>query len=217
MAVLYRRPSRASGAADGGRGKGQAGVNRDEDWGLVERVGAGDDRAFDVLMERYKRPILSFVYRMLGDPTEAEDVAQDVFVRAYRAMAGARLRRTEAAFSTWLFQVARRAALDERRRRWRHPAEPLCVLDERDDLIDGGGRTAAEEAGAREMGRRIAEAVARLPEDQRAAIVLAEYEGMSVRQIAAIMSCSGKSVEARLYRARRFLRKRLAPLAGAAG
>lgn len=181
-------------------------------WALVERVRGGEDGAFDALMERYKRPVLNFVYRMIGDASEAEDVAQDVFVRAYRAMLKPGFRRTTAEFPTWLFQVARNAALDCLRRRRRHPAESLAVLDEGGESIASGGATAAEEAMARETGRRIAAAVARLPEDQRTALILSEYEDLPHDQIAAIMRCSRKSVEARLYRARQFLRGRLANL-----
>ncbi len=179
---------------------------------MVERVRGGDNGAFDAVMERYKRPVLNFVYRMIGDASEAEDVAQDVFVRAYRAMLKPGFRRTTAEFSTWLFQVARNAALDCLRRRRRHPAESLAVLEAGGATIPAGGATAVEEVMARETGNRIAAAVARLPEDQRTALVLSEYEDLPHDRIAAIMQCSRKSVEARLYRARQFLRERLANL-----
>jgi len=182
------------------------------DWILVERVKAGDDGAFDAIMQRYQRPILDFVYRMIGDAAEAEDLAQDVFVRAYRAIRKAGFRQTTGKFSTWLFQVARNAALDCLRRRKRRPTESLAAMENQGESVAGAGRTAHEESAARETGEQIAAAVALLPEDQRAAIVLSEYEGFSYAGIAAVMKCSQKSVEARLYRARQFLRARLAPL-----
>ncbi len=181
------------------------------DWALVERVKAGDDEAFTVLMGRYRRPVLNFVFRMIGDAVEAEDLAQDVFVRAYRHMRQPAFHQTGAAFSTWLFQVARHAALDCIRHRKRHPSESLERLEDRGESTPDAGATAAATVAAREIGEQIAAAVARLPEDQRTAIVLSEYEDLSYARIAAIMACSEKSVEARLYRARRFLRKRLAP------
>lgn len=181
------------------------------DWALVERIKGGDDDAFNILMGRYRRPILNFVFRMIGDADEAEDLAQDVFVRAYRHMRKPVFHQT-GAFSTWLFQIARHAALDCIRHRKRHPSESLDHLEDKGETTPGAGTTAAETVAARELGEQIAAAVACLPEDQRTAIILAEYEDLSYARIAAIMKCSEKSVEARLYRARRFLRKRLAHL-----
>ena len=187
-------------------------MEKDTDWSLVERVKTGDDRGFDALMARYKRPVLGFVFRMIGDAAEAEDVAQDVFVRAYQTIRKPEFHRTTAEFSTWLFQVARNAALDSLRRRKRHPAESLAAMDDNGESVAGGGRTAHEESAAREVGAQIAAAVALLPEDQRTAILLAHYEELSYAEIAGILRCSQKSVEARLYRARQFLRARLARL-----
>lgn len=178
------------------------------DWTLIEQFRAGDDRAFDELMARYKRPIHSFVFRMIGDAAEAEDVSQDVFVRAWKAFRGREFRPTHAAFSTWLFQVARNAALDCLRRRKRRPTEPLEVLDAKVGVAESGPN-ARDESMSREIGDRIAAAVARLPEDQRAVLVLSEYEGLSYAEIAGVMTCSVKSVESRLYRARQFLRGQL--------
>ena len=182
------------------------------DWTLVEQIKAGDERAFDAIMERYKRPILSFVYRMIGDAAEAEDVAQDVFVRAYQSMRKPAFRQTTAEFSTWLFQVAHNAALDCLRRRKRHPAESLAAMEDSGESVAGAGRTAHEESAARETGEQIAAAVALLPDDQRVAFILLEYEDLSYAQIAAVLKCSQKSVEGRVFRARQFLRRRLARL-----
>ena len=108
--------------------------------------------------------------------------------------------------------MARHAALDCLRHRKRHPSESLERLEDRGESTPDAGATASATVAAREIGEQIAAAVARLPEDQRTAIILSEYEDLSYGQIAAIMKCSEKSVEARLYRARRFLRKQLAPL-----
>lgn len=178
------------------------------DAALVAQVQAGADRAFDALMARHKRPILNFVYRLTGDAAEAEDLALDVFVRAYRALTSGGYRRGRAEFSTWLFQIARNAALDHLRHQKRHPTEPLPEYDDRPDL----GKTAPQEIAARETDEQIATAVAELPEDQRTALILSEYEDRSHAEIAAIMKTSTKSVEARLYRARQFLRHHLASL-----
>ncbi len=159
-------------------------------------------------MRRHKRPVLNFIYRLIGDVTEAEDLALDVFVRAYRALTGGGYRSGRAEFSTWLFQIARNAALDFLRYRQRHPIAPLPELEHE----AGRERTAPQELAAQETGAQIAAAIAELPEDQRTALILAEYEDRSQNEIAAIMKTSAKSVEARLYRARQFLRHRLAKL-----
>ena len=182
------------------------------DWSLVENIKTGDDRAFDALMERYKRPMMSFVCRLIGDAAEAEDVTQEVFVRAYRSIRAAHVRQTTGQFSTWLFQVARNAALDCLRRRKRHPAESLAAMDDKGESTVGPGRTPHQESASRETGEQIAAAVALLPEDQRTALILSEYEGLSYAEISAVLKCSQKSVESRLYRARQFLRTRLAHL-----
>jgi len=191
------------------KGETQARLEPDQSWALVERVRAGDDGAFEALMDRHKHPVMNFVFRLIGDATEAEDVAQDVFARAYRSMHKPGFRRTTAEFSTWLFQVARNAALDCLRRRKRRPAESLAILEDGGGLLPSGQATAAEDVAARETGAAIAAAVALLPEDQRTAVILSEYERLSDADIAAVMHCSAKSVEARLYRARRLLRERL--------
>ncbi|MBI2437236.1 MAG: sigma-70 family RNA polymerase sigma factor [Lentisphaerae bacterium] len=182
------------------------------DWSLVERVKAGDDSAFEALMARYKSPVLNFVYRMIGDAGEAEDIAQEVFVRAYQAMRLPRLRRQKAQFSTWLFQVARHAAIDCLRRRKRQPTESLTALEENGARLADSSRAADGEIALKEVGAQIALAVARLPEDQKTAFLLAEYQDQPSAEIAAIMQCSTKAVELRLYRARQFLRGQLAHL-----
>lgn len=171
---------------------------------LVRQIQPGNDAAFDELMRRYKRPVVNFVFRMLGNAEDADDVAQDVFVRVYQNLD---TYRPQTKFSTWLFALARNAAIDRMRWRARHPAESLESVPE----ISAAAGT-AEEVNARDIGETIAAAVAKLPEDQRTALVLAEYQGMSYAEIAGVMRCSEKSVEARLYRAKQALRERLRPL-----
>ena len=170
-------------------------TDKQTDWNLVEEVKAGDDRAFVAIMERYKRPLLSFVYRMIGDASEAEDVAQDVFVRTYQNIRKPAFRRTTAEFSTWLFQVARNAAIDCLRRRKRRPVESLTTLEEDGQDAAVTERTADREIAIKEIGEQIAVAVALLPEDQKTAFILSEYQELSYAEIAAIMKCSEKSVE----------------------
>ncbi|HUI07035.1 MAG TPA: RNA polymerase sigma factor [Verrucomicrobiae bacterium] len=168
---------------------------------LICQIQSGATPAFDELMRRYKRPLVNFVYRMLGSAEDAHDVAQEVFVRAYQNLD---TYRCETKFSTWLFALARNAAIDRRRWRKRHPTEPI----ESAPPVAAPVGT-AEDVAAREIGREIAAAVGKLPEDQRVAVVLAEYQGMSYAEIAEVTHCSEKSVESRLYRAKQTLRSRL--------
>ena len=178
-------------------------LDQQSDFDLVRQIQAGEDAAFDELMRRYKRPVVNFAYRMLGSADDADDVAQDVFVRAYHRIGD--YKPGTGKFSTWLFALARNACIDKIRYRKRHPTEPL------DGAAEMPAR-ATDEIGAREIGEQIAAALDRLPEDQRTAIVLAEYHDQSYAEIAGIMKCSEKSVEARLYRAKQTLRQRLAHL-----
>lgn len=186
-------------------------LNELTDLELVERLQRGEDAAFDELMGRYKRPTVNFCYRLLGNADDADDVAQEVFVRLYQRIGDYRPRGKPSQtrrgcrvpqFSTWLFALAHNACIDRLRWRKRHPTEALDTAPE--------PATVSREAETREMGAHIAEAVAQLPEDQRTALVLAEYHGMSYAEIAGVMKCSEKSVESRLYRAKQILRQRLA-------
>ena len=167
------------------------------DFQIVEQIQTGNDAAFDELMGRYKRSVVNFCYRVLCNADDADDVAQEVFVRVYQHIDRYQPR---AKFSTWLFALAHNAALDRLRYRKRHPTESL----------DGVPEPAAAPAEIDEISEHIAAAVAKLPDDQRTAIVLAEYHGLSYAEIAAVMRCSEKSVESRLYRAKQTLRQRLA-------
>jgi RNA polymerase sigma-70 factor (ECF subfamily) len=176
-------------------------LHEQSDSAIVESIQAGDDAAFDELIRRYKKPVVNFVYRMLGDADEADDIAQEVFVRVYQHI-GDYEPRTK--FSTWLFALAHNAAVDRLRWRKRHPTESLDAA-----VPVPTHSSVAAEVNAHEIGAQVAAAVATLPEDQRTAVVLSEYHGMSYAEIAKIMHCSAKSVESRLYRAKQTLRERL--------
>jgi RNA polymerase sigma-70 factor (ECF subfamily) len=186
-------------------------LKQDSDREILKELRLGTERALDLIMLHYKQPIINFVYRMTGDPGEAEDIAQEVFIKAYRSMCDSKFREDTASVSAWLFRVARNAAIDRLRKVKRRPTSSLEEAGEA-NKVQGAGGTAADEAIARETDREVAAAVAGLPEDQRTAVILAEYEGLSCAEIAVIMKCSVKSVESRLYRARRHLRKKLSHL-----
>lgn len=175
------------------------------------RLQSGDERAFDELMARYKLPVVNFIYRMLHDADEANDVAQEVFVRVYRHRDRFRADGKHR-FSTWLFQIARNLTIDAIRRRKRRPLEFL-------DPAEIGAATAVSmdpasdrEAANREVRDLIVEAISILPEKQRTALILSEYHDLSHAEIAAILKCTAKSVESRLARARTFLRDKLGHL-----
>jgi len=165
---------------------------------LLEQLRAGDETALAEVMRQYRYSIVNFCYRLLGNAGEADDAAQETFVRCYQARH--RLR-SGAKLSTWLFTIARNLCLDRLRYRKRHPTEALENVPE--------PVTISNEVGNREIATAIATAVAQLPEDQRTVVVLAEYHGLSYAEIAEVMNCSVKSVEALLYRAKHALRTEL--------
>jgi len=160
---------------------------------LIVALQAGAEPALDELLRRYQHPVVNFCYRLLGNATDADDIAQETFVRVYQQRAKIDPAKK---FSTWLFAVARNACLDRLRYRHRHPTEPLDTAPE----------PVALPAADNELGEHIAAAIAQLPEEQRTALVLAEYHDQSYAEIAGVMRCSEKSVESRLYRAKQALR-----------
>ena len=143
---------------------------------VVRQIQSGDDSAFDELMGRYKRPVVNFVFRMLGNADDADDVAQEVFVRVYQKLD---TYRPETKFSTWLFALARNAAIDRLRWRKRHPTESI---DPDSPLV--AATDTAQEVDARELGELIAAAVSELPEDQRTVLVLAVARPLRDKHIA---------------------------------
>jgi RNA polymerase sigma-70 factor (ECF subfamily) len=165
---------------------------------LVERYLRGDRDAFAALMDRYQTPLYQFAWRILGDAALAQDATQEAFARAwikrarYRARPGAR-------FSTWLFQLARHAALDALRRRRE------ASLDELTHEPRDPGINAAEAACNQELSARIAAAFAALPEAQRAAVTLSEYHGLRAREIARVLRCSTRAAESHIYRGKQRL------------
>lgn len=177
----------------------------------VRLAQAGDEVAFASLVDRYAKPVLNFIWRIMGDATESEDVAQDTFVRAWQHLNA--YHKTDAAFSSWLFQIARNAALDRLRKPSR---KSVMSLDDFTVDLSAPQPQPDQMLEQSELATAIANAVAALPEDHRTAFVLAEYHGQSVREIATVMHCSEKSIEGRLYRARRTLRVALSAWSGPA-
>jgi len=163
----------------------------------------GDENAFDALFGRYRTRVINIAWRILGDEDTAQDVAQKVFIKVYTAPKACRL---DSAFSTWLYSVTTNACLDEIRRRKRSRSVPSQELTER--IVDPAVSPQAR-AESEELAREVKAALASLPENQRIAIVLQRYEGLSYQQIADVMKTSAGAVDSLLFRAKHTLKTRL--------
>jgi RNA polymerase sigma-70 factor (ECF subfamily) len=184
----------------------------DPDAALMLRVKQGDAEAFEELVEKYKRPVLNLVYRMIGDPTEAEDLAQNVFVQVFKS---ADRYRVSAKFSTWLFTIARNLCLNEIRRRKRHPADSLDAptLNDEEPRQYQDQKTAApgENLAESELISKIEEAVHDLPENQRTALLLFRDRELAYEDISEVIGCSLSATKSLIHRARETLKARLKP------
>jgi RNA polymerase sigma-70 factor (ECF subfamily) len=184
----------------------------DPDVLLMLRVRDGDRAAFDLLIERYRKPLLNVIARTIGRDADAEDLAQDVFVRAYRS---APRYQPTAKFSTWLFTIARRVCLNHARaqtfRRWFSLTRDDQEDDPPDDPPDPRTPDPATDLERRELQRVVAHAVASLPERLRFAVVLRRYEELGYEEIAQILGCSVTAAKLRVHRANAILADRLAP------
>ncbi|HVK58646.1 MAG TPA: sigma-70 family RNA polymerase sigma factor [Candidatus Kapabacteria bacterium] len=187
---------------------------RDPDAELMLRVKQGDTAAFEELVDKYKQPVINLIYRTLRDSTEAEDLAQNVFVQVFKS---ADRYRVEAKFSTWLFTITRNLCLNEIRRRSRHPAESLDAAENPDD--DSAGRqfedrknTSAPDLLLRdELTHKVEEALESLPENQRTAILLFKEKDMSYEEISKILDCSLSATKSLIHRGRETLKQKLKP------
>ncbi|PKL95541.1 MAG: RNA polymerase sigma factor RpoE [Gammaproteobacteria bacterium HGW-Gammaproteobacteria-8] len=186
---------------------------RETDQLLVERVQKGDKRAFDLLVGKYQHKIVSLIYRYVPDHAEAQDVAQEAFIKAYRAIARFR---GDSAFYTWIYRIAINTAKNYLVSQSRRP--PASDIDAQDAeqfqvdtrLKDRG--SPEHELLREEIERTINEAINALPEDLRVAVTLRELEGMSYEEIASTMECPIGTVRSRIFRAREAIDNRLRPL-----
>ena len=189
-------------------------VPSDPDAVLMLRVKRGDREAFAVLVEKYKQPVMNLVYRTLRDEAEAEDLAQNVFLQVYKS---AKRYESRAKFSTWLFTIARNLCLNEIRRRSRHPADSLEEShaehedQPRQQYEDKGSIAPPERLLHGELAQKIEEALARLPENQRTAILLCRQEELSYEEIAKILGCSLSATKSVIHRGRETLKEKLKP------
>jgi RNA polymerase sigma-70 factor (ECF subfamily) len=175
---------------------------------LVARSIRGDTDSFNQLVLRWERPIYALAYRTLGREEDARDVCQDTFLRAYRALPGFK---GEAKFSSWLYRIALNLCRDWLRR---HRRTPTVEMPEGVDLIEMAAEQGPVESietlvGRRELTRAVAEAMRTLPDEQRTAIVLKEYHGLTFQEIADLQGCPLSTVKTRLYQGLSVLRRQL--------
>lgn len=187
---------------------------READLLLVERVQSGDREAFGLLVGKYQRKLLRLVMRLVRDPAEAEDVAQEAFIKAYRALPNFR---GDSAFYTWLYRIGVNTA-----KNWlmangrRMPVMSEIVDDETEGIEESvllrDDETPDRVLMSRQIGETVNAAMEALPEDLRTAIGLREIEGLSYEEIAQVMDCPIGTVRSRIFRAREAIAARLKPL-----
>jgi RNA polymerase sigma-70 factor, ECF subfamily len=192
-------------------------TDADSDALLVERVKRGDSRAFEMLVVKYQRRIERLIGRMVRDPHHVQDIAQETFIRAYRAMPNFR---GESAFYTWLYRIAvntaKKALVDMRK----DPVIGESDLYSGDDSEEpsrhevalSDGETPDAVLASKEIAQAVNDAVADLSEDLRQAVTLREIEGLSYEEIAEAMNCPIGTVRSRIFRAREAIAARLKPL-----
>jgi RNA polymerase sigma-70 factor, ECF subfamily len=186
----------------------------DVDAALMLRVKQGDNSAFGELVDKYKQPVMNLAYRMLRDITEAEDLAQNVFLQVHKS---ASRYEVSAKFSTWLFTITRNLSLNEIRRRSRHPTDPLEPgYPEHEDHPSRqfeDRKTLSPPANLLhgELEQKIEQALAELPENQRTAILLCRQDELSYEDIAEVLKCSISATKSLIHRGRETLKQKLKP------
>ena len=183
---------------------------------LVERVQRGDRRAFDLLVLKYQRKLIRLLGRFVYDQAELEDIAQESFIKAYRALPNFR---GESAFYTWLYRIAINTAKNHLASSGRRLQVRSSSGDEEEEGLDEIANapdfnTPEEQLQSKQIGTTVDAAMEALPADLRQAIVLRELEGMSYEDIAIAMDCPVGTVRSRIFRAREAIATKLRPLLG---
>ena len=187
---------------------------------LMLDVKAGDEQSFELLLRKYRAPLVNFLYRMVRDSTVAEDLAQEVFLRVYRAR---KEYAPSAKFTTWMFRIATNVALnsvrDNRHRKMEISVDRTVKANDDEQLaMEVPDRTPSMEQQlvTQSRSQTILRAIHALPEKQRAAVLLHKYQELDYDEIARILECSESALKSLLFRAYETLRKELAPLVNSA-
>jgi len=182
---------------------------------LMLAAGAGDEGAFGDLVSRHRDAIVNLTYRYLGNRADAEDLAQEVFLKVYRAR---KRYRPEAKFTTWLYRVAVNACLNEVRNRKHRPTHGAAPLTSGDDeagfipaLADAAAESPAEATVRSELAAHVRDAVDELPERQRLALLLNKFHGLSYEELARSLDMTIPGIKSLLVRARENVRQRIEP------
>lgn len=189
---------------------------QDIDRQLVERARLGDKRAFELLVEKYQRRLLRLLSRMVRDPDEIEDIAQETFIKAYRALPNFR---GDAAFYTWLYRIGVNTAKNYlATRKKAMPTISDQAMDDDDEpserLVAQDNNTPESELLSKQVAMAVNQVVDALPEELRTAITLREMEGLSYEEIAESMGCPIGTVRSRIFRAREAIAAKLRPILG---
>jgi RNA polymerase sigma-70 factor (ECF subfamily) len=187
--------------------------DNESDLALVERVQKGEKRAFDLLVRKYQHKVIGVISRYVSDWSECQDVAQEAFMRAYRAMAAFR---GDSQFYTWMYKIATNTAKNHLVSQGRRPPADDIGIDDAVQL-DGGMRlkdraTPEHELMRQEIEQTVFATVEQLPEDLKMAITLREVDGLSYEEIAERMDCPIGTVRSRIFRARDAIDQKLRPL-----
>lgn len=191
---------------------------REVDQRLVERVQRGDKKAFELLVTKYQRKLNRLLSRFIRDPSEVEDVAQEAFIKAYRALPSFR---GDSAFYTWLYRIAVNTAKNYLVAAARRAPTSTTIDSEEAESFEEGHQlrhmnTPEAELMSKQVAATVNQTMEALPEELRVAITLREIEGMSYEDIAAAMSCPIGTVRSRIFRARETIAARIRPMLGTA-
>jgi len=175
---------------------------------LVDRSRSGDADSFNQLITRWERPIYALSYRVIGREEDARDICQEAFLRAYRGLGGFK---GEAKFSSWLYRITLNLCRDWIRKQRRAPVSQMPEDTDAMELAAEVGPVESIEdlVARRELSAVVEEAMAKLPEEQRTAIILKEYHGMTFQEIADLQGCPLSTVKTRLYQGLSVLRRQL--------
>jgi len=188
----------------------------DPDAALLIRFRNGDETAFEILVDKFKGPVFSYIWRQIGNMNEAEDIAQNVFVQVYKS---ASRYEPKAKFTTWLFTIARNLCLNEFRRRQRHPLQSLEENRSEDSseemqFEDHTVRSPSSEMVDKELQEKILAVIQTLPENQKTALLLCRYEGLSYLEIAKVLKTTESATKSLIHRARETMKVKLSQYFG---